>query len=108
MPEARFGQIEAKAAAAMMPHRTGEKAMAKLTMREARATIRATGLRIKSTGWDDYRVYWPEDAKQTERGYFTTDLEDAIDTAKAMAAERAAKADPTAARSLADLGPGPI
>lgn len=62
-----------------------------ITMREARAKARALGLRIKSTGWDDYRVYWPEEANDSERGYFTPDLQDAIDTAHAMAAERAAK-----------------
>lgn len=62
------------------------------TMREARRKLRALGLRIKSTGWDDYRVYWPEDANNRETGYFTPDLQDAIETAHAMAAERAAAA----------------
>jgi hypothetical protein len=62
--------------------------MARLTMREARRQARALGLRIRSTGWDDYRVYWPEEARDSERGYFTPDLDDALDTARAMAAER--------------------
>lgn len=97
MPEARFGQIEAKAGPAMMPARKERETMAKLTMREARAAVRAVGLRLESTGWDDYRVFHIDDRNNEDRGYFTPDLEDAVDTAKAMAAERATQ---NAARSV--------
>lgn len=81
--------------------------MSATTMRQARAAIRALGLRVRATGWDDYRVFWPEDLNFADRGYYTTDLDDAIDTAKAMAAERARR-NHEAPRSMSDRRPGPI
>lgn len=63
---------------------------APLTLAQARRDVAALGLRIQPTGWNDYRVHWPKDRRNNEAGYFTNDLQDAIDTARAMASERAA------------------
>lgn len=68
-----------------------------VTFRQAKAQIEALGLRIERTNAndDEVRVHWPK-AKAGE-GYFTEDLFDAIDTAKAMAAERAQRQKESAA-----------
>lgn len=64
-----------------------------VTFTAAKNRIQAMGMRLTNTGWGDYRVAFRH-AKPGD-GYFTTDLQDAIDTAAAMkraADERAAEA----------------
>lgn len=67
-------------------NRLGEEP-ATITLAQARRDITALGLRIKPTGWNDYRVYHPHE-QRADLGYFTDDLADAIATARAIHAAR--------------------
>lgn len=58
----------------------------KLTLRSAREHLRSLGMALIKTEWDDYRVRFVGDPPGN--GYFTNDLEDAVQTAKAMYAQR--------------------
>lgn len=55
-----------------------------MTYTEAKRIVKALGLRITKTDYDEYRVALASDAEAS--AYYATDLDDAVDTARAMAA----------------------
>jgi hypothetical protein len=61
-----------------------------MNLSQARKEIKALGLRITRTDFDEYRV--AEFPDREASAYYTPDLDDALDTARAMAAHLKAKA----------------
>lgn len=61
----------------------------KLTQKMVRAELALVGIRIRKTDAGDFRV---AHSLTEQGGYYTTDLQDALDTGKAMAKERDRKA----------------
>lgn len=56
--------------------------LARLTLQDAREYVRHLGMSLVKTEYDEFRVRFVGDPKGN--GYFTSDLEDAVRTAKAM------------------------
>lgn len=59
----------------------------KLTIKEAKAIIRALGMTLRKTEYGDFRVNYYYAGEPS--AYYTTDLQDAVDTAIAMKRHRA-------------------
>ena len=62
--------------------------MARITFKAAHADLRALGIVLARTGEPgEFRVALANRPARTAQGYYTTDLQDALDTGRAMAAE---------------------
>ena len=66
-----------------------------MTTEEAKTICASVGLTLKWTAWDEWRVapnrtWTMTDTKREECAYYTTDLTDAVETARVMSIDLAA------------------
>lgn len=54
-----------------------------MTYTEAKRIVKALGMRLTRTDYDEYRIAYASNAEAS--AYYATDLQDAVDTARAMA-----------------------
>lgn len=71
---------------------------------EAKRTVTSLGLKISKTDFDEYRVALASDAEAS--AYYATDLDDAVETARAMHARIVVPQMAAAAAALAQIRPG--
>lgn len=71
---------------------------------EAKRTVTSLGLKISKTDYNEYRVALASDAEAS--AYYATDLDDAVETARAMHARIAVPQMAAAAAALAQIRPG--
>ncbi len=75
------------------------------TLATAKAKLAPVGYLVKRTDHDDYRVY-PKGTKDSDLGYFTDDLDDAVATGIAMAQKGASVVRTSRQQHLPGIEPG--